>query len=338
MAATDPNPPVTDTGPDFEGLVWAYRVFDSGAAEILQGPVLREALERKDGWLWLNFDLSDARAPLEIAALPHLPREAVDMLLTPSDRQHVEIFGDVIAGVVADFEQEARPDLRRVVHWQFVMAAHLFVSARHQPGHTLHQVHLDLQHGRAFPGPLHLFTALIHEFTSATSMLLHELARQLDALEEQLIDRPDASAPEILGHVRASLVRLHRQAIPLRAVLVHMATRRPAWFTDAAAADCRRVAERMDSLAEDLSALRERARALTDELNGLEAIKTNTRLTVLSVLSAVLLPPTFITGLFGMGVPGLPFHNDPLGFAYACALMVGSVIAVLTVLRLQRLL
>ena len=59
---------------------------------------------------------------------------------------------------------------------------------------------------------------------------------------------------------------------------------------------------------------------------------------MLSVLSAVLLPPTFITGLFGMGVPGLPFHNDPLGFAYACALMVGSVIAVLTVLRLQRLL
>jgi hypothetical protein len=37
------------------------------------------------------------------------------------------------------------------------------------------------------------------------------------------------------------------------------------------------------------------------------------------VSGAVALPPTFITGLFGMNVKGLPFTDDEFGFIYATA-------------------
>jgi hypothetical protein len=74
-AAAQSSPPVARTAPydRIDGLAWGFRFSKTGVAEPLQGPALREALEKQEVWLWLNFDLADERASATIAALPHLP-------------------------------------------------------------------------------------------------------------------------------------------------------------------------------------------------------------------------------------------------------------------------
>jgi len=94
---------------------------------------------------------------------------------------------------------------------------------------------------------------------------------------------------------------------------------------------------RIDALVDDLDALQERGRTLQDELKAHEAEKTTKRLTVLAMVSAMLLPPTFITGVFGMNVNGLPLQGTIYGFAAACGLMAMSVAAMLFVLWRIRL-
>ncbi len=54
---------------------------------------------------------------------------------------------------------------------------------------------------------------------------------------------------------------------------------------------------------------------------------------MLAIVSALLLPPTFITGVFGMNVTGLPFRENAYGFWVACGLMAVSVIGMLLMLR-----
>jgi hypothetical protein len=82
-----------------DGLAWGYRFSKTGIAEPLQGPALREALEKQEVWLWLNFDLADEGASATIAALPHLPKGALAMLRSADDRQQIDGFGQAIAGV-----------------------------------------------------------------------------------------------------------------------------------------------------------------------------------------------------------------------------------------------
>ena len=333
---TAPFPPIPQAD-TLDGLVWGYRFADTGNAEMLSGRALTEALQRQDSWLWLHFDLGDKRAHTAIASLPHLPTGAADMLLTSDDRPRIENFGDCIAGVVTDFERADTVDVRQMVRWQFVMGPHLFISARRRPLQTLNQLHRDLQSGRRIPGVLHLFDAIIHAFTTAMATLLQEQSEALDAIEEGLLGDDDRADYEDLGVVRRRIVRLHRQAVPLRATLNHLLTERPAWFTEHAAEDCGRVAARLDTLAGDLQALQERAHSLQDELHMRESETTNKRLTVLSVLTAMLLPPTLVTGLFGMNVEGLPFKETQYGFIGACAIMALSVVVMLWVLRRVKL-
>jgi zinc transporter len=46
-----------------------------------------------------------------------------------------------------------------------------------------------------------------------------------------------------------------------------------------------------------------------------------------------LLPPTFLTGLFGMNVKGLPFTDDEFGLIYALAMCVLSSLAMYVAVR-----
>ena len=51
------------------------------------------------------------------------------------------------------------------------------------------------------------------------------------------------------------------------------------------------------------------------------AEQTNRQLRILSVLTALFLPPTLITGLFGMNVTGLPFGAEGGGFWWVTAVI-----------------
>ena len=93
----------------------------------------------------------------------------------------------------------------------------------------------------------------------------------------------------------------------------------------------------MDALIDDLDSFQERARTLQDELKAREAENTNKRLAVLAIVSALLLPPTFFTGVFGMNMYGMPFQQNANGFWIACALMVASVAGMLVMLKRIRL-
>ena len=321
-----------------EDLIWGYQFFGSGAAESLQVQAVDSALERQDSWSWLHFDLHHDTSS-SIASLTRLPPAALTMLLSHDDRQCMEIFGPVLCGVVADYERIEILDVRRIVRWRFAMTPNLFVSARRLPGHTLHQVGLDLQAGRRYRNVPALFSSIIHEFTSATIILLRDVSDRLDELEVQLLEGKDnVGGMEVLGLARRQLVRLRRQTVPQRAMLLHMLTEPPDWFDEDAITDCRRVAERMESLVDDLESLQERAHALNDEVTGREAEKMNRRLTLLSMVSAIFLPATFVTGIFGMNVGGLPWQGSPMGFLDAGALMVGSAVMMVVVLKRIRLL
>jgi magnesium transporter/zinc transporter len=63
------------------------------------------------------------------------------------------------------------------------------------------------------------------------------------------------------------------------------------------------------------------------------AEESNRQLYVLSILSALFLPPTFITGLFGMNVKGLPFEDNPRGFLFVIGLSLLSAAVTYGIIR-----
>ena len=144
-----------------------------------------------------------------------------------------------------------------------------------------------------------------------------ELDRIEDHVVADLVERERAR----LMPVRRTAVRLHRQLSSLASILrgweepEHKSALRIA---------SSRLASRLESLDQDILGVQDRARLLQDEVAARLAEDTNHSLKALSRLTALLLPGSLVSGIFGMNVAGLPFLDTPSGFLIV---LVGGIAA-----------
>ena len=85
--------------------------------------------------------------------------------------------------------------------------------------------------------------------------------------------------------------------------------------------------QKMETLHSEVHTLQDRARLLKDEVASNIATDMNRSLYIISMISALLLPPSLIFGLFGINVGGLPLLNNGLGFlAVVCLGLLSSAL------------
>jgi zinc transporter len=100
------------------------------------------------------------------------------------------------------------------------------------------------------------------------------------------------------------------------------------WLTPRHKVLLREVSDHITRHVEDLDALRDRGAVIQDELRNRISEDMNRTMYVLTVVASVLLPLSFVTGLLGINVEGIPGSKDaPLAF-WAVVAMLGAVACV----------
>jgi zinc transporter len=97
----------------------------------------------------------------------------------------------------------------------------------------------------------------------------------------------------------------------------------------------RALAQKLDAIDHEFGSLQERARLLLEEVAAKMTEITNRRLFTLSMLTACLLPPTLVTGFFGMNTKDMPFQNSDGGTWVALA--VAAVASTFSYWALRRM-
>ena len=77
----------------------------------------------------------------------------------------------------------------------------------------------------------------------------------------------------------------------------------------------------LEALDHDAVLVQDRARLLQDEMAAKTNAAINDNLRIISVLTALLMPPTLISGIFGMNVRDLPFLETQSGFWFVLGLI-----------------
>ena len=327
---------MTTAPPDapLPGLLWAMSFDERGCGHLLApGEPLPDLDAFGDGFVWLHFDLKDADLTPLLDAGHVGPSALVAAVFRPDEHQRVTVEGDHIGGVVADLARPgAKPDADGRLH--FVLGPRSLVSGRRGLVESPGAARESAVKGRPMPSPVLLLETMVGYVVATMSEAGQRLADELDGIEDHVIDGRVRDERRRLGPIRRAAVRLHRQLLGLSAVFHRLedddaARDRHGPAVDAAA----RLAQRLDALDRDVSAMGERARLLQDEVGARVAEESNRQLYVLSVLSALFLPPTFLTGMFGMNVKGLPFADDPRGFAFVTGLSLASAAVTYGIIR-----
>jgi zinc transporter len=315
--------PWPGSGP-LHGLIWAFRVHADGTAEEL--PLDRAIDDRHDGWLWLHFNLADARACHWIEAAPGISRAAAALLLDHGQRQQLHVDDTCVYGVFGDLVRGldgATPDIGFL---HFAMTERVLISARRDHLSAVEATRRSLQAGHKLPTVAALLELIIDHVVEAIDCYEDELALEMDAIEEQMLASSITDERQRLSRIRRTTVRLHRQLTGMRALLHRIEHAMDSGFSAQIRIATARLAQRLDGLDHDIVAMRDRAYLLQEEVTLKVSEETNRHLQVLAVVTVLLMPATVITGIFGMNVKGLPFTDHESGFLLSMGLLVGGSI------------
>ena len=308
------------------GLVWAHR-FDGGTGTGNRVPpdTGLDDLLSHDGFVWLHLGLSDIRVPGLVATLPGMTPEAVQALLSRDAHASLAVAPDIVCGTLVDFQREF-DEMSSEIGWlHFAVTDRLIVTTRLHPLRSIDRARAAIEKSARIRGPLDVLAALVTEFQRTVVSLVHEINDELNLIEDYVYE--DAERDEIrrLAPARRTIVKLHRHLRTELALIRRVTTADeddvPPDFRDLA----RQLGDRIETVERDVYSLQERARLLHEDIDSKATRQTNRHLYILSVLTAFLMPPTLVTGFFGMNTENLPFAHTDGGTVFAAIVILLSV-------------
>ncbi len=165
--------------------------------------------------------------------------------------------------------------------------------------------------------------------------MVDSIDEEITQFESDLAERSTADARRLLSDSRRQTAAIRRYLAPQRDALDTLYRTRGV-LTDEEAFSLRDQTDRTTRYVEDLDLARERTIVLQEELQNRVAEQQNTRMYVLSIVSAIFLPLSFLTGVFGMNVAGLPGLENPKAFIYLALGMLGVAVVLFTFMRWKR--
>jgi len=318
------------------GALFVLRFDEEGRAEPGDAGDLEKLGAPGEGFVWLHLDLSDVRVHALLKRLTIVPEEARKTLTQPIDRQFIDHSGAVVRGAIVDYELGVGGRQAQTGFLRFAFGQQFLVSARERPLHSIELTRMSLSAGRLAETPLDLFETIVGHLCDELGKIIYELSAALDRIEERIVDGGGRLVVEeraTLGVTRRAALRLAREVNGLRSPFFRLEAMLSEPEHDELKETGARLAHRVDILAHDLSEVQDRARLLQDELHAIAGLVTNDRLYILTVVTTLLLPATFVTGFFGMNTKNLPFAEHDWGTAFAGGLCVLASLIVLFFMR-----
>jgi magnesium transporter len=165
--------------------------------------------------------------------------------------------------------------------------------------------------------------------------VMDEIGARLELLEDQIVHKPTPDLLEAVLEAKKTVLRLRRMTAHQRIVLESLARGHLETIPRDSLAFFRDIYDHFVRIADLAEAYREGAQSAIEAYLSISANKTNEIMKVLTQISTVMLPLTFIAGLYGMNfkvMPELTWGEEagkPYGYLFALGLMGTTAVALL---------
>lgn len=284
---------------------------------------------------WLHLNYTHRKSAEWLQSTTQIPDAVRDALAGDSMRPRVSRLGDGFMIVLRSVNHNSDARRDQLVVMRVFINDKLIVSTRRRKVSAVDEVLTDLQNGN---GPIDCGSWLVDicdALTDHTSEFIEDLHDKIIELEDALLDQRMPARGE-LGLLRKQLIVMRRYMAPQRDVYARLASEKLAWMDDTERRRMQEIADRLGRGLDDLDAGVARTAILADEVASAMAESMNRRTYTMSLMAMIFLPATFLTGLFGVNLGGIPGGEWRYGFSIFCLLLVALAVGVAGYLRKRR--
>jgi zinc transporter len=305
-----------------------------GARELSDDEVA--AWSPADGLLWLDVDSTRSAARKWLAGKSGLDEGVSSILLATATRPRSLVEGDGLVVVLRGINMNRGAEADDMIAVRAWLDQSRIITSRRRKIFSVHDVHESLLAGRGPATPGEFLVQLAEFLMQRIEAAIDQLEQRVDELEDRLAQGEIEQVRVTLSALRRHAAALRRHLSPQRDALDRLTRSSSEVLSEGEIFDLREASEHLTRHVEDLDLVRETALVLQEELVNRVAQEQNARMYLLAVVAAVFLPLTFVTGMLGMNVAGLPGTANPNGFIISAVIMVVLGIALVALFRWKR--
>ncbi|HMS64709.1 MAG TPA: magnesium/cobalt transporter CorA [Ignavibacteria bacterium] len=180
-------------------------------------------------------------------------------------------------------------------------------------------------------GPDYILNLILDEIVDRYYPLLDNLEDEIDVVEQLIFkDTPTNDTLFRILNIKKELIKLRRISSYQKEVLFKLTRGDSKLISLEESVYYRNVYDHLVRVSDTTESYRDYAAGMLDSYLSIVNNKMNEVMKFLTIIATIVLPLSFVTGLFGMNFEYIPFLHDQNGFLVSIALMV--IVAVLMLL------
>ena len=309
-----------------------YRTSKPARAEEI-APLLKEGTVT-----WIDVEgLGDEKLLRQLGDMFHIHPLALEDVANAPQRPKAEEYDEhlLLVARMARLTDELELDIEQVA--MFVGPTYV-LSFGERPGDVLDPVRTRIREGKGAirgAGPGYLAYAILDCIIDAYYPVIERLSAKLEKLEDRVLVAPTPRLLDQLNRVKTDLVLLRRGVWPQLETLNRLLREPSRFLGEEVQVYLRDPTDHCAQLVDVIDSHRELVNGLLNTYLSVISNRTNEVMKVLTIMSSIFIPLTFMAGIYGMNFDFMPELHEK--WAYPLLLLsMGGVAAVMVIFFWRR--
>ncbi len=178
-------------------------------------------------------------------------------------------------------------------------------------------------------GADYLFYALMDAVVDCYFHAVEKIGDKVEVLEEEIMNSPKKSTLIELYELKREVIFLRRQVWPLRDLVNNLIRSESSFINDNTHLFLRDLQDHCTRIIDTVETYRDLLSGIMDVYLSTNANKMNEVMKVLTIMSTIFIPVTFIAGVYGMNFENMPEIKSQHGYYITWAVMISIILGLI---------
>lgn len=314
-----------------KGLLHAYAL-DKGSYKKLSWRGIDE-WSPEQGLLWIHLDFTIKSAQNWLIKHSGLSRIQSQRMIAEETRPRASIFSNGFLVSLRGVNLNPGQDPEDMVSIRVWIEKHRIITTQRRNLISIKDIKEAIESGNGPRTTFNFFNMLSNRLLDRIGDIVDDIDSQVDTLEEDVISAESHYLRPKIADLRRQSISIKRYLAPQREAFYRLQSEKSELIDDVGRMLIHESNDRIVRYIEDLDESRERAAVTQEELTSRLSEQMDKRIYILSVAAVLFLPLSFITGLLGINVEGIPGSKSQWGFIIVCSILTVILIGFFWLLK-----
>ncbi len=311
-------------------ILFSYSFDEKGKARKLQKQQVADEIKNKGlAWVHLDANHSSTKAWLE-QEVDYLDHLIIDALLAEETRPRIMEFDNGLLIILRGASLNQSSETEEMVSIRMWIDNERIITIQRKDMKAIYDISASVESNKLIKNSGEFLYNLIYQILFNTSLVLYSTNDTIEVLEDKVVTTHDIKFREEILQIRTQSTVFKRYLLPQKEVISRLRNSDRKWIDHWSKRHFQENFDQINHMIEEVDEAINRSQILHDELANALSEKMNKSMYKLSLITVIFMPLTFVAGLFGMNVGGIPGNQNPTAFyIYSGAMIVIALLQVL---------